>query len=205
MRSLAYPATLTPDREAGGFTVIFPDLLEAITQGEDRLDALEQAADCLEEAIAGRVRRGDEIPTASKTKASQTVVFVPPLMAAKAALYLATSSWRSNSAVTKRTFVACWTRATALESLRCKQPWRPLARRSCWRWRTPRRRTQRLWGPSRHTSGPRVTTCVSDCRLGEAAQEGITRSSEEGDQGAERERQNMAKKHPALFISVKVG
>jgi antitoxin HicB len=88
MRSLAYPATLTPDREAGGFTVTFPDLPEAITQGEDRLDALNQAADCLEEAIAGRVRRGDEIPTASKTKASQTVIFVPPLMAAKAALYL---------------------------------------------------------------------------------------------------------------------
>jgi len=88
MRSLAYPAILTPDREAGGFTVTFPDLPEAITQGEDRLDALAQAADCLEEAIAGRVRRGDEIPAASKTKASQTVVFVPPLMAAKAALYL---------------------------------------------------------------------------------------------------------------------
>jgi antitoxin HicB len=88
MRSLAYPAALTPDREAGGFTVTFPDLPEAITQGEDRLDALNQAADCLEEAIAGRVRRGDEIPTASKTKASQTVIFVPPLMAAKAALYL---------------------------------------------------------------------------------------------------------------------
>jgi antitoxin HicB len=89
MRCLAYPATLTPDREAGGFTVTFPDLPEAITQGEDRLDALNQAADCLEEAIAGRVRRGDEIPTASKTKASQTVVFVAPLVAAKAALYLA--------------------------------------------------------------------------------------------------------------------
>jgi antitoxin HicB len=89
MRSFAFPATLMPDRKAGGFTVTFPDLPEAITQGEDRLDALNQAADCLEEAIAGRVRRGDEIPTASKTKASQTVVFVPPLMAAKAALYLA--------------------------------------------------------------------------------------------------------------------
>ena len=89
MRSLAYPATLKPDREAGGFTVTFPDLPEAITQGEDRLDALDQAADCIEEAIAGRIRRGDEIPTASKAKAGHTVVPVPPLMAAKAALYLA--------------------------------------------------------------------------------------------------------------------
>ena len=88
MRSLAYAATLTPDREAGGFTVTFPDLPEAITQGEDRLDTLEQAADCLEEAIAGRIRRGDEIPAPSTTKARQAVVPVPPLMAAKAALYL---------------------------------------------------------------------------------------------------------------------
>ena len=89
MRSFAYPATLTPDREVGGFTVTFPDLPEAITQGESRLDALKQAADCLDEAIAGRIRRGDEIPLASKTKAIQTLVSVPPLMAAKAALYLA--------------------------------------------------------------------------------------------------------------------
>jgi len=88
-RSLAYPATLIPDRKAGGFTVTFPDLPEAITQGEDRLDALDQAADCLEEAIAGRIRRGDEIPVASTTRPSQAVVPVPPLMAAKAALYLA--------------------------------------------------------------------------------------------------------------------
>lgn len=89
IRSLAYPATLTPDREAGGFTVTFPDLPEAVTQGEHRLDALKQAADCIDEAIAGRIRRGDEIPTPSKAKASQPVVSVPPLMAAKAALYLA--------------------------------------------------------------------------------------------------------------------
>jgi len=89
MRSLAYPAILTPDPEVGGFTVTFPDLPEAITQGQDRLDALDQAADCIEEAIAGRIRRGDEIPAASKTKSRQTVVFVPLLMAAKAALYLA--------------------------------------------------------------------------------------------------------------------
>jgi antitoxin HicB len=89
MRNLAYPATLTSDREAGGFTVTFRDLPEAITQGEDRLDALNQAADCLEEAVAGRIRRGDELPAPSKTRVNQAVVPLPPLMAAKAALYLA--------------------------------------------------------------------------------------------------------------------
>src|ERR1022692_4205712 len=87
MRNLAYPATLTPDREAGGFTVTFRDLPEAVTQGEDRLDALDQAADCLEEAVAGRILRGDEIPAPSKTRARQAMVPVRPLMATKAALY----------------------------------------------------------------------------------------------------------------------
>ena len=57
-------------------------------QGKDRAEALDQAADCIEEAIAGRIRRGDEIPVPSKAKANQPVVPVPPLMAAKAALYL---------------------------------------------------------------------------------------------------------------------
>ena len=36
---LSYPAILTPDLEEGGFVVTFPDLPEAITQG----DTLKQA------------------------------------------------------------------------------------------------------------------------------------------------------------------
>jgi len=89
MRTLAYQATLTPDRQAGGFTVTFRDLPEAITQGPDRPGALEQASDCIEEAIAGRIRRGDDIPEPSKMRGNRDLVPVPPLMAAKAALYLA--------------------------------------------------------------------------------------------------------------------
>jgi len=54
MRSFAYPATLTPDREVGGFTVTFPDLPEAITQGEGRLDALSK------QPIASRKRLPEE-------------------------------------------------------------------------------------------------------------------------------------------------
>ena len=48
MRSFVYPAMLTPDEQDGGFVVTFPDVPEAITQGEDVSDALQQAADCLE-------------------------------------------------------------------------------------------------------------------------------------------------------------
>lgn len=52
-------------------------------------DTLWQAADCLEEAMAGRIRRGDVIPTPSKPRKGQRLIPVPAPMAAKAALYLA--------------------------------------------------------------------------------------------------------------------
>jgi antitoxin HicB len=87
-REFVYPVVLTPDEEAGGFVVSFPDLPEAITQGDDDQDALEQAADALDEALAGRIRRGDEIPRPSRRRRGQRSVIPTPLMAAKAALYL---------------------------------------------------------------------------------------------------------------------
>jgi antitoxin HicB len=73
----------------GGFTVQFPDLPEAITSGKNRADALRQAADCLEEAIAGRIADGLEVPVPSLTRGKQVQVALPVPMAAKAALYLA--------------------------------------------------------------------------------------------------------------------
>ena len=83
----SYPVRLTQDPD-GGFVVTFPDIPEAITQGEDGPDALAQASDALEEAIAGRIRRGDPIPPPA-LGAGLPVVPVPALTAAKAALYLA--------------------------------------------------------------------------------------------------------------------
>ena len=87
MRSFVYPAALIP--EATGFTVRFPDLPDAITGGENRSDALVQAADCLEEAIALRIADGLEIPEPSAVRRKQVAVALPAPMAAKAALYLA--------------------------------------------------------------------------------------------------------------------
>lgn len=69
--------------------VRFIDLPEAITSGADRQDALMQAADCLEEGIAGRITDGLEIPQPSALRRSQVLVTVPAPTAAKAALYLA--------------------------------------------------------------------------------------------------------------------
>ncbi len=66
--------------------VRFPDLPEAVTEGDDAADAGAQAADCLAEAIAGRINDGEPIPTPSRP-AGMTTVGLEPVLAYKAALY----------------------------------------------------------------------------------------------------------------------
>jgi antitoxin HicB len=88
MRTFSYPVTLSSEKR-GGYTVTFRDLPEAITYGKDKREAVEQAADCLEEAIANRIVMRTEIPVPSPARRSQAWVPVPAPTAAKAALYLA--------------------------------------------------------------------------------------------------------------------
>jgi antitoxin HicB len=97
-RDFSYPVVLTADGATGGLVATFADLPEAITQGEDEADALAHAADALEEAIAGRIRRGDDIPAPLAAAPGQHVVFVPAPTAAKAALYLALREARLSKA-----------------------------------------------------------------------------------------------------------
>lgn len=89
MFTATYPASFLPEDNGKGFHVRFQDLPEALTGGVDLADTLAQAADCLAEAIAGRIARGDEIPTPSKLKRGQYPVSVPLYLAPKLALYLA--------------------------------------------------------------------------------------------------------------------
>jgi antitoxin HicB len=82
---LAWPARFVPQR-GGRVLVRFPDLPEAVTEGDDAADAGAQAADCLAEAIAGRINDGEPIPTPSR-RAGMTTVGLEPVLAYKAALY----------------------------------------------------------------------------------------------------------------------
>ena len=84
----SYPADFLPEGNSKGFHVRFPDLPEALTGGDDLEDTLVQAADCLAEAIAGRIARGDEIPPPSKARRVQHLIGVPLYLAPKLALYL---------------------------------------------------------------------------------------------------------------------
>ena len=84
-----YAAMFLPEDDGKGFHVRFPDLPEALTGGADFAHTFVQAADCLAEALAGRIVRGDQIPRPSKPKRGQHLISVPLYLAPKLALYLA--------------------------------------------------------------------------------------------------------------------
>ena len=69
--------------------VSFRDLPECLTSGADETEALTEAADALEEAIAGRVDDRESIPYPSTRRAGEHLVTVPADTAVKAALAVA--------------------------------------------------------------------------------------------------------------------
>lgn len=80
-----YPVRLKAAEE-GGYIVIFPDIPEAITQGEDVEDALVHAADALESALDFYFEDKRRIPLPSKPKRGQREIELPPSVAAKVLL-----------------------------------------------------------------------------------------------------------------------
>ncbi len=83
----AYPCVLTP--ADGGFTVSFPDVPEALTWGDDRQESLEMAEDALAAALAGYIHERRDIPVPGTIAEGQNLVPLPPVVAAKLALYAA--------------------------------------------------------------------------------------------------------------------
>jgi antitoxin HicB len=83
---LAYPARLTPDKEVGGYVVTFPDIPEAITQGESLEHALAMGAEALESAMDFYFDDRRRVPEPSKPKRGQHLVELPMSVAAKVLL-----------------------------------------------------------------------------------------------------------------------
>ena len=103
MRQFTYAVKLPPEKRDGGYVVTCRDLPEVITQGESVADALRQAADALEEAIAARIDDERDIPVPTAAKRGERIVSVPPSMALKAAVYLAVrDAGISNSELARR-------------------------------------------------------------------------------------------------------
>ena len=82
---MRFPAKFVPAKE-GGFVVTFPDIPEAITQGDNIDDAMHHAADALESALDFYFEAGRRVPLPSPAKRGQRMVELPASVAAKVLL-----------------------------------------------------------------------------------------------------------------------
>jgi antitoxin HicB len=81
----AYPYELLPQPE-GGFTVIFGDVPEAITQGDTQEGAAAMAEDALVTALFFYTETAERLPQASPAR-GRPLAYVSELVAAKLALH----------------------------------------------------------------------------------------------------------------------
>ena len=116
-----FPARLEPEEE-GRLVVHFPDLPEALTDGADEPEALAEAADCLSEALAGRINRGEDIPPPSRLRRGQHWVAPEPTIALKAALYDALKTRRMSTGDLARTLATDERDAARLIDPRARTP-----------------------------------------------------------------------------------
>ena len=82
-----YPCILTPEEDAPGYVVTFPDVPEAITGGATRQESLVVAQNALVVALSMYVEAQEEIPAPSAASEEHSVIAVPPRTAAQLALY----------------------------------------------------------------------------------------------------------------------
>ena len=80
---MKFPVNLTADKTDGGFVVTFPDIPEAITQGETREEALKMAKEALETAMEFYFEDKRAVPVPSRVKRGQDVVELPASLSAK--------------------------------------------------------------------------------------------------------------------------
>ena len=83
---LAYPAQFEPEGE--GFVVTFPDIPEAITEGNSVTEAMEYAVDVLQTILSEYINRRMEIPRPRRARGKKVRwVRLPALAEAKIGLY----------------------------------------------------------------------------------------------------------------------
>ena len=86
MFPLNYPVHLEAAEE-GGYVVTFPDVPEAITQGEDEVEALTHAIDALETGLSFYTDAGSDLPKPSAPGRGQSTVRPSLLAGIKLAIY----------------------------------------------------------------------------------------------------------------------
>lgn len=100
-RHFEYPASIEQD-SAGFYLVTFPDFPEAASDARSRDDALSEETNSLEEAVAGPMERGDDIPAPSPAGKDAIPIALPALYSMKAAPYVAMRGKRNCRRVLSR-------------------------------------------------------------------------------------------------------
>ena len=126
MSIVRYAAVLETQPE-GGFTVTFPDIPEAITEGDTREEALFQAADVLTLCLDERMVSGDALPVASKVKGG---VWIEPAAAIQAAMAVRAARQEQGRTLAElaRSLGTSWAAAQKLESPRANPTIKQLER-----------------------------------------------------------------------------
>jgi antitoxin HicB len=93
----AYPVVLDPEPDRSAVNVSFPDVPEGLTWGDDEAEAVALAQDCLVTALRCYVEAGRPIPKPGPAR-GRPMIPVPPLVAAKLALYSAMREQRLDAA-----------------------------------------------------------------------------------------------------------
>ena len=101
MLEFIYPAKI--EEEDGFFTITFRDIPFALTDGATYEEALNEAVDCLGEALASCIVDNEDLPTPSPVMPGEVLIAPPALVAAKAALYItAREEGLSKTALSRR-------------------------------------------------------------------------------------------------------
>ncbi|MDE0679749.1 MAG: type II toxin-antitoxin system HicB family antitoxin [Gammaproteobacteria bacterium] len=85
MNRFAFPITLETQQN-GWILVSYPDVPEALTEGETKQEALEEAQDCLICALGGYIAKGWPIPVPSAAE-SDAIAELPEDVTLKLSLY----------------------------------------------------------------------------------------------------------------------
>jgi antitoxin HicB len=104
MSIVRYAAMLEAQPE-GGFTETFPDIPEAITEGDTREEALFHAADVLTLCLDERIESGDALPAPAKVKGG---VWIEPAAAIQAAMAIRTAPFLNKSSPAINPTVQKW-------------------------------------------------------------------------------------------------
>jgi antitoxin HicB len=110
--NVLYPAIFTYERTDKRYTVHFPDLSEAITEGETLAEAALNAAEVLTLTLEGRMDEGLPIPFPSHPKNARLIA---PSARAQAALLMRWAKGTHTTAEIARTLHTSWPAIARLE------------------------------------------------------------------------------------------